>query len=96
MSKVQNGMLKKINVFVVQGRCGTDTMQTTLHLNHKNAYKAMSDEYKSCKADCEKREPGTGISRYQATIVTDGDWYEWAISKFVIKMQNGKAIVVKQ
>lgn len=86
----------RINLYVLQGRCGTDTLGTSLHLKHKDAHKAMSGEYKGFKAERDGHyEPGTGIGRYEATIVTSGDWYEWFITKFTLLVKNGKVSIMK-
>lgn len=87
----------RINLYVLQGRCGTDTLGTSLHLKHKDAHKAMSDEYKGFKAERDGHfEPGTSIGRNEATIVTSGDWYEWFITKFTLQIKNGMVSIVRQ
>lgn len=87
----------RINLYVLQGRCGTDTLGTSLHLNHKDAHKAMSGAYKGFKSEWDGHyEPGTGIGRYDATIVTSGDWYEWFITKFTLLIKNGKVSIIKK
>lgn len=75
-------------IYVLTGRCGCDMLGTSVSGNLDALRKEMAAAYESALKDLDGKheESGTGCGDRDATIVTSGDWYEWAITSHIIEL----------
>jgi len=78
----------KIEVYVLTGRCGFNSLGTSVSTDLDKLRKEMTEACWSALKDLDGKyeESGTGCGEDAATIVTSGDWHEWVITTHTVEL----------
>jgi hypothetical protein len=78
----------QFEVYVLTSRCGCELTGTSVNADRGKLQEEMKSAFEAALQGLGDayEESGTGCWEYGATIATNGDWYEWAITTHTLDL----------